>query len=422
MTPQGILSLYLVFFIIQFLWEQALTILNIQFVKNNASQPPDFIKDRIPAEEYKKSTRYTLTKQRFSIISALCGAGFVLLIVLSGFLGTLEGWIAVIKIGEYIRGIIYIFTAAFLFNIFSLPFSLYSRFSIEEKFGFNKMSYGLFFLDRIKGLVLSAIIAAPLLLLIFYLIDRTGRFWWLYGFAIVTAFQLVMTVIYPVLIAPIFNKFTPLDEGPLKEKLTGLADKLKFKIKGVFVMDGSRRTGHSNAYFTGIGRVKRIVLFDTLIASLSHDQLAAVLSHEIGHEKRRHILKNYLLSLSVTLLLFWVVGRLLTWAPLYHAFGFDNAAPHALIVLLLFCIEPFTFFLQPLFNALSRRNEYEADEYAVTALEGAKEMGEALISLNRENLSNLTPHKLYSFYHYSHPTLAERLDAMEGVHLSSEYE
>ena len=422
MTPQGILSLYLVFFIMQFLWEQALTILNIQFIKKNALQPPDFIKDRIPAEEYNKSTRYTQTKQRFSIISSACGAGFVLLIVLSGFLGTLEGWTAVLGMGPYIRGIIYIFAAAFLFNIFSLPFSLYARFNIEEKFGFNKMSCGLFFLDRIKGLVLSAIIAFPLLLLIFVLIDRSGRFWWLYGFALVTIFQLIMTVVYPVLIAPVFNKFTPLDEGPLKDKLSGLAGRLKFKIKGVFVMDGSRRTGHSNAYFTGIGRVKRVVLFDTLISSLTDGQLAAVLSHEIGHEKKRHIIKSYLLSLVVTLLLFWVVGRLLNWEPLFQAFGFDKPASHALIVLLLFCIEPFTFFLQPLFYILSRRNEYEADEFAVKAMGSPKEMGEALISLNRENLSNLTPHRLYSFYHYSHPTLAERLSAMERVVISPEYE
>jgi len=245
--------------------------------------------------------------------------------------------------------------------------------------------------------------------------DNAGTYWWIIASLGFITFQLVLSIVYPLLIAPLFNKFAPLEENDLKNLLRDLAEKLKFLTTGIFVMDGSRRSGHSNAYFTGLGKAKRIVLYDTLVSILSHTQIAAVLAHEIGHYKKHHLIKGLILSFFVTTLGFYVVNIFLNYLPLFEAFGFSRVSYHGIFVILSFAAGPFTFFLTPLFTMWSRKHEYEADAFAAQNTDYGNELKEGLILMSKENLSNLTPHPLYSFYHYSHPTVGERIKAIDKL-------
>jgi len=265
----------------------------------------------------------------------------------------------------------------------------------------------------LKGVAISAVIGIPVLIVLFWFMDRTGPFWWIWAFAAMTVFQIVMSILAPLVIAPLFNKFTPLPDGSLKDRINDLASRLGFRTRGIFVVDSSKRSRHTNAYFTGLGRAKRIVLFDTLVSSHTEEEIVSVLAHEIGHEKRHHVRNGLLLSAAVSLVGFWILSLLLHWTPLYEAFGFAQPGYPALLVLLAFCSPPFTFWLQPLFSLRSRRQEYEADRFAVKGVGSAAGLKSALLRLSRDNLSNLSPHPLYSFFHYSHPTLAERIAALD---------
>jgi STE24 endopeptidase len=315
-------------------------------------------------------------------------------------------------VGPISRGVLYVYLIALIFALVSLPITIYAQFVIEERFGFNRMTWQLFILDIPKGLLVFVVLLTPLLLVLFLLI-RASSLWWLWSFFLFTAFQLVMIVLYPKVIAPLFNKYTPLEEGPLKEKVLSLAERLDFKTRGIFLMDGSKRSRHSNAYFSGLGRVKRIVLFDTLVQTFEEDEIAAVLAHEIGHQKLGHIPKRLVLSLPAGLLGFWILSLLLNYPPLFAAFGFSGSSPQAALVLVMFLSGPFTFYLKPLFSWLSRRQEFQADRFvqARTSYSGAFQA--ALKRLGKDNLSNPVPHPLFSFYHYSHPTILERIRALE---------
>lgn len=412
MTAGTVLAIYLAFFAAEFLFESGLTCLNVNYIKKNREKVPEKISGYFGREYLVRSADYSLAHARFSLVTAPFHAVFILLIVTTGFLGSVNGWIASWGLPPQIHGIIYVFLIGLLFTVFSIPFSLYSQFVIEEKFGFNTMTVGLFFSDELKGLVLSVIIGFPLLLGLFSLIKASPSIWWIWGFLLVTAFQLLMTVLYPLVIAPLFNKFTPLEEGRLKEKLENLAEKLSFRTKGIFVMDGSRRSTHSNAYFTGFGKAKRIVLFDTLVEKLTENQITAVLAHELGHEKLNHVLKRFLISIFFTFGGFFLLSLLLQFEPLFYAFGFTRPCPHCLFIIVAFCSGPFTFFFKPLLTSWSRKHEYEADRFAVNAVGEHESLAGALVNLGKENLSNLTPHPLYSFYHYSHPSLGERIGAL----------
>ncbi len=299
------------------------------------------------------------------------------------------------------------------FSLVELPISLYRTFEIEERFGFNKSTLKLWVFDRLKGVILSGIIATPLLLALFWFMDRAGPWWWVYASVTVVLFQLVLVYVFPVWIAPLFNKFTPL-EGVLSDRIVALSEKLGFKIAGVFSMDGSRRSGHGNAYFTGFGGSKRIVLFDTLIQQMTEDQVLAVLAHEIGHQKMGHVKKMLFVSCVMTVLGFWAVSLGMNTGALYTAFGFERSSSHAALIIFSFLSGPVLFFASPLFSALSRRHEYQADKYAREAMGESVSLSRALIVLSKNNLSNLTPHPLYSAVHYSHPTLIERLRALQG--------
>jgi len=414
MTAEQILTLYLVLFALEFAWETLLDVLNARHVRAHADAPPPAFREVIEPETHKKAVAYTLTRYKFGLVSHAASSLFLLAIVVSGALGQIDALVGRLHLGTYWHGVVYVFALSAIFSLFSLPFSLYSTFVIEERFGFNKMTWKLFLIDLVKGTVLSVVIGTPLLLALFWFMDTAGNFWWIYAFLFLAAFQLLMVMLYPTVIAPWFNKFTPLPDGPLKEKILDLARRVGFRTSGIFVMDGSKRSKHSNAYFTGLGKVKRIVLFDTLVENHEEPQLLAVLAHEIGHEKKHHIKKGMLLSLAMMLLGLWVVSLLLHYPPFFQAFGFAGPSYHAVIVLFSFCSGPFTFFLSPLGSILSRKYEYEADRFAVQATGSGDGLIQALLKLSKDNLANLTPHPWYSFYHYSHPTLAERIAAIEA--------
>lgn len=411
MKPQAILILFLSLFFLELIWEQFLLWLNLRHARSCKDNPPELAVEIWGRQDYQRAIEYSRSKTYLAVISSLVGSGLVLLLVSSGWLGTLESWVSSLAVGPILQGILYVYLISLIFGVVSLPSMIYAQFVIEARYGFNRMTWKLFILDGLKSLLVSLVLMTPLLALLFVLI-RAGTLWWLWGFILFTAFQLVMIVLYPKVIAPLFNKFTPLEEGSLKEKVQALADHLGFKTRGIFVMDGSKRSRHSNAYFSGLGRVKRIVLFDTLIRSLAEDQVAGVLAHEIGHEKLGHILKRLALSVSSGLLGFWLVSLLLNYSPFFEAFNFTGPSPQAVLVLVMFVSGPFTFYLKPLFSWWSRRHEYQADHFVKSRTRYGKAFQTALKRLSKDNLSNPVPHPLYSFYHYSHPTTLERIRAL----------
>jgi len=412
-SAQTILLLFVVLSLVKLGGDVVLTLLNLGHVRVNADRIPAAFAGTVDDDTYARSISYTRTRGRFGLLAEGISSAVLLAVVLTGSLGSVDGLVRSLSIHSYLQGVLFVAVVSFLFWLVELPFSLYSTFSIEAHFGFNRTTPRLFLLDTAKGFAISAVIGIPVLLGLFWFMDRTGRFWWVWAFGAMTIFELVMNVLSPLIIAPLFNRYTPLPEGRLKDRIIALAGKLGFRTKGIFVVDSSRRSRHSNAYFTGLGRVKRIVLFDTLVRASSEEEIVAVLAHEIGHEKKNHVKKGIAVSIALSLAGFWILGILLHWLPLYQAFGFRQAGYHSLLVLLAFCSGPITFFLQPLFSLRSRRYEYEADRFAVTGLGSAAGLKSALMRLSRDNLSNLSPHPVYSFFHYSHPTLAERLAALD---------
>ena len=414
---QLILTIFLGLFALQFAIEFGLNELNLRQVAVSAAKKaiPDPFLGKIDAQDYAKSIDYTLTNGRFHRWSEIYGSTILLLVLLSGLLGVVDHWAGQWAVssalGRYGQGIIFCCAVAVIFTVSGLPAELYSTFGIEAKFGFNNTTLGLYFSDKLKGLVLSLVIGVLFLLVVLWLMDIMGWSWWLWAFAFISVFQLLMIVIFPTFIAPWFNKFEPLKEGELRERILALAEQIGFQTSGIYSMDGSKRSAHSNAYFTGIGKAKRIVLFDTLIEQMTTAQGLAVLAHEMGHYKMKHIRRMLLVQAVFLFGGLYVLSLLVAYPPFFTAFGLAPSN-HGALVLFTLVSGPFTFYLAPLMNRLSRQHEYEADRFAALTLRDGKPMEEALINLTVKNLSNLPPHPWYSAYHYSHPTAVERINAI----------
>lgn len=412
-----IVTIFLLLFALEFVVEFVLNELNLRYVRACESKKniPACFGGKINSAEYEKSIQYTLAKGYFSRWDEIYGRAIILVVLFSGLLGWLDqsatGFAQQFSLGRYGHGITFCLGVGLVFFLAGLPTGLYSTFAVEAKFGFNKMAIGLYVTDKIKAVTLALTIGIPFLFVVLWLMNRMGFYWWIWAFAFITGFQLLLIVIYPTLIAPWFNKFEPLKESELRERILALADQVGFKTSGIYAMDGSKRSAHSNAYFTGVGKSKRIVLFDTLIDQMSVEQGLAVLAHEMGHYKMKHI-RRMLIVQSVFLLIgLYILSLLLDYPPLFLAFGLVPSH-HAALVLFSLLSGPATFYLGPLMNRLSRRHEYEADRFSVQTLRDGKPMEEALVNLTVKNLANLTPHPWYSAYHYSHPTTAERIDAI----------
>jgi len=388
-----------------------LDLLNLRYAQARADEVPESFRDFIDLPTYQKSIDYTAAKTRFGIVSDLYDAGVLALVLLLGVLPSFyelfSGWLGFGVWGQALA----LFLIGMVLGIPSIPFDWWGTFKLEERFGFNKSTKKLWVMDKVKGTILGFAIGYPLLALLIYLVSAAGSLWWVWGFAVFFIFQLVMVVAYPMFIMPLFNKLEPMGEGDLKTRLFALADRTGFQAQTILVMDGSKRSGHSNAFFSGFGRFRRIVLFDTLIEQMDTDELEAVLAHEIGHYKLGHIPKMMAMAALSSLGMFAVLGWLTNADWFAQAFHFEASAQGQIVpVLLLFMLLSglVTFWLSPLTSRLSRKHEYEADAFARDAMGSYAPLSQALRKLHKENLSNLTPHPIYSSFHYSHPTLVER--------------
>lgn len=410
-----VLFLYLSTLGFYLIFETVLILLNSRSAQAGLEKLPAELQGIYEIETYKKSVLYARAKSFIAIISLLYQGFLAAIFALYGWYGSIENYTKNISNYNYLNACFFVFAVSLIFGILNLPIAYYKIFHLEERFGFNKTTVILWLADMCKGLVLGFIIITPLLLALFYCIDQTGKNWWIYAFVVMQIFQVLILFIFPVLIAPLFNKFEPLAEGKLKDDLVCLAEKCKFKANGLFTMDGSKRSAHANAYFTGFGRNKRIVLFDTLIEKLSSDEITAVLAHEIGHAKKGHVLKGLFLSGVNTLLSFYLLSLLLQSTDFFKAFGFEVPSPAALLVLGSVAFEPVIYFISPLFSFISRKHEFQADKYASEVLGSGKSLVSGLIKLSKESLSNLNPHPVYSFMHYSHPSLGERIRALSLI-------
>ncbi len=415
-----IVGSFLALFMLEFLIEFTLNELNLRHVRAHwvAGDIPDIFRAKIQSADYDKSVQYTLAKGRFHRWADLYGRVILLVFLLSWLLPWLDARSLDLASRffpvAHAQGIIFCLAVGAIFSISGLPADLYATFGLEARFGFSKTTVKLYLADKFKGFMLGLVIGVPFLFIVLWLMEAAGRYWWIWAFVFISCFELLMIVIYPTFIAPLFNKFEPLNDGDLRDRILRLAEHVGFHTSGIYSMDGSRRSAHSNAYFTGIGKAKRIVLFDTLIEQMTIEQGLAVLAHEMGHYKMKHIRRMLVVQTVFLFIGLFILSLLLEYRPLFSAFGLQPTS-HAALVLLSLLSGPFTFYLGPLMNLLSRRHEYEADRFAAITLQNGKPMEEALVNLTVKNLSTLTPHPWYSFYHYSHPTPVERIEAIRRI-------
>ncbi|MGC0153442.1 M48 family metallopeptidase [Chromobacterium vaccinii] len=386
---------------------------HIRHIGRHRDQVPADFRDSITAEQHRHAADYTIAKTRLGLLGAWVDTALIAVLTFGGGLQWLAErcmqWFA----QPLLSGVALITAVAVVSSLASLPLTLYGTFGIESRFGFNKTTVGLYLADQLKGIALGAAIGLPLVALILWLMDASGPLWWLWVWLVWSAFQLLMVALYPTLIAPLFNKFKPLEDEALKARIEALLQRAGFQSQGVFVMDGSRRSSHGNAYFTGFGAAKRIVFFDTLLSQLSHAEIEAVLAHELGHFKRRHIVKRIAVAFALSLALLWLLGQLLH-APWFYA-GLGVAAPSTAMALILFftATPAFTFPLTPLSSRLSRVHEYEADDFASEQTR-ADDLIAALVKLYRDNASTLTPDPIHSTFYDSHPPATLRIQHLKG--------
>jgi STE24 endopeptidase len=365
-------------------------------------------------ETYRRSQEYTRAKTGIGLLASMTGTLLVLVFLLSGGFNLLDRTLTSFIDGPVLTGLAFFAVLFVLSDLSSLPFDLYAVFSIEQRFGFNTMTPGLFVRDKLKSYLLATAIGAPLLGAILWLFSRDPGQAWLLCWLVFMAFALVLQYIAPRYILPLFNRFTPLDEGELRERIERMAREQGFGISGIFVMDGSRRSTKSNAFFTGFGRTKRIALYDTLLERHDQEEILAILAHELGHARLGHIRTNLVLMTVKSAGAFWLLSLFVTHEPLFAALGMDRVSVHAGIVFFSLLLTPVSLVSGILLNMLSRRFERQADAFALNAVGSGAPLVRALKKLSVHNLSNLTPHPLHAFVHYSHPPVLQRVRALEG--------
>ncbi len=376
---------------------------------------PEEFADVYPVDEYRRSQEYTRVLTRFGFVSAAFDLLVLLLFWFAGGFPWLDELLRGLGYGSIVTGILYIGILVAGKGALDLPFSVYSTFVIEARFGFNKTTAKTFILDLLKGLLLAILLGAPVLGLLLWFFESAGAYAWLYALGAVTAFTLAVQYIAPTWIMPLFNKFTPLEEGSLRREILEYAQRVRFPLSGVFVIDGSKRSTKSNAFFTGFGKNKRIALFDTLLAQHSTEELVGVLAHEIGHYKKKHILKGMLIGFVQTGILFYLLSLFIGSGELASAFFMPAATVYTGIIFFSMLYEPVSSALGIFMNILSRRHEFEADAFAVRTRGAAQPLIDALKKLSASNLGNLTPHPFYVFLNYSHPPVSERIQRMREI-------
>jgi STE24 endopeptidase len=386
---------------------------HIKHIRSNRQAVPDAFSDKIPVEAHHKAADYTQAKVKTGLSELIVGSVFLLLWTLAGGLQLLDSWWRSFELSSIWTGTGFILSVILIMTILDLPMSIYRTFKLEESFGFNKMTPKIFIMDMIKNGIVGLLIGTPLLLLVLWIMENSGSYWWLYVWATWLSFSVIMMWAYPAFIAPLFNKFRPLEDGELKTRIENLLSRNGFKSQGIFVMDGSTRSAHGNAYFTGLGANKRIVFFDTLIDELSHDEIEAVLAHELGHFKCNHIKKRISVLGTVFLIGLAILGWLINETWFYNGLGVEQASTYMALILFVIVSPAFTFFLQPIFSFISRQHEFEADDFAASQAQ-TENLITALVSLYRENANTLTPDPLYSAFHDSHPPAPIRIAHLKG--------
>lgn len=385
----------------------------IRHVRANRDSVPGTFAEAIPLAAHQKAADYTAAKTRFGRVDVLVDAALVLALTLGGLLQALsDAWAAAFAPGSLAHGTALLLSVFFLQAAVSLPLALYRTFVIEQRFGFNRMTLGLFLADLAKQTLVALALGVPLLLAVLWLMQRMGEHWWLYVWGVLTAFTLVFQVIFVPVILPLFNKLTPITEGELATRVARLLERCGFKSSGLFMMDGSKRSSHGNAFFAGFGAGKRIVLFDTLVSRLEPAEVEAVLAHELGHYKLHHIVKMLALSAALTFAGLFVLGRLIDESWFYAGLGVRTPGTAAALALFMLVVPEFLFFLHPLTSLYSRRREFEADAYARRHAD-SRDLVHALVKLYKDNAATLTPDPLHSAFYDSHPPAATRIARLQ---------
>ena len=409
----SLLLTFLAVFLIRSWVQIYLNRLNISYLRLHGTGVPEIFQDVIDPEKLKKIIAYTVDSENFQTVAVLANQVLFLAILISGFLPSLVRAISQWGYGPIVNGLIFFAVLSIVASLFRIPFNLYETFGIEERYGFNVMNFKMWILDSLKSLVLTTILGGLVLGLLLVLVIYGGNTWWVWAWLLVGAFELLLLWLFPVLILPLFYKFDPIDNKGLEERIRTMLEKVGLRAKGIFKMDASKRSKHTNAFFVGIGRTKRIVLFDTLLASHTEEEILAVLAHEAGHWKKKHVLRMLIILEILSFVSFYVVARLLHWPLLYQTFGFEKPVIYGGLFLIGTFISLLGFFAQPLESVISRKFEREADDFSLTLTKTAEPMLAALKRLAADNLSNLNPHPLYAWFYYSHPPLVERIERLK---------
>lgn len=391
--------------IIDFIIEKYLDFLN---TTKWSDELPQEVKGIYDEEKYRKQQAYSRENHRFGMLSSSFSMAITLGMFLFFGFALVDGWVWSITSNAIWAALLFFGIIMLASDILSLPFDIYDTFKIEAKYGFNKTTPKTFVLDKIKGGLIGGLIGGGLLALVIFIYQKTGELFWVYAWIVVSAFSVFMAMFYSNLIVPLFNKQTPLAEGELRDAIQHFAEKVDFKLDNIYVIDGSKRSTKANAYFTGLGSKKRIVLYDTLINEMNTEEIVSVLAHEIGHNKKKHVVQGLLIGLLQTGVVLFIFGLLIDNPALSRALGVETPNFHIGLVAFGVLYSPISFFTGIFMNMLSRKNEYEADRFAAENYK-PEALASALKKLSVNNLSNLTPHKLYVFFHYSHPTLLQRL-------------
>ncbi len=399
--------LFILFVLIgSFLLDTIIDILNIRHISTTL---PEEFEGYYDAEKYTKSQAYLTDSTRFGQITESLTLCVTLLFIILGGFNLIDQFARSFGYGDITTGLIFTGLLMFASQLLNIPFSAYATFVIEEKFGFNRTTVKTFLLDIIKGWLLTAIIGSIILALVLWFFDKTGSLAWLYCWGALTFIQIFIMFIAPVVIMPLFNKFIPMEEGELKSAIQQYAEQQQFKMKGLFTIDGSRRSSKSNAFFTGFGRFRRIALFDTLIEKHTTDELVSIVGHEVGHYKKKHILQHLIVSVFTSGFMFYILSLFINNRSLFDAFSMEQTSIYASLLFFGFLYTPIEMIISIFSSMLSRKNEYEADRFAVDTCRNPEAMITALKKLSVDNLSNLTPHPLKVFFSYSHPPVLERI-------------
>jgi STE24 endopeptidase len=405
----GLMTFFLTVFAVSFLVRGALNALNIRHLRLHGAEIPDVFRGEVDRETLARISRYTRENSRFGAVEGLFDDLLTLAVLLGGLLPWLLGGLPAWEEHFIPAGLLFFGLLALASALIGIPFDLYRTFVIEKRHGFGTITLRLWAMDLLKGFILSAVLLGILLGALLALLFYAPQSWWFWAWIVFTAFQWLLILLYPVLIAPLFNRYEPIRDEGLREAIVALMARAGLRTEGVYQVDAGKRSRHTNAYFTGFGKTKRIVLFDTLIASHTTEEVVAVLAHEIGHWKGRHVLKQLLFMATASLVLLWLASHLIAWPLLYETFGFARPVPFVGLLLGAAVFGPLSLLFTPVFSSLQRRFEWQADAAVGRLTGGTAPLAGALKRLARDNLANLHPHPLYARFYYSHPPLAERI-------------